>query len=122
MTFGERHEHSGYRMPPGKQQSEGGQPFANRCDDFITLHRFTDHPILWKYTQIFTRKVKDTETGGRISFADQPVMMEYNNGLGFVCNGVNPLKNKIQAEKPSNIEFNNNFTLTKKDEQDDMPF
>ncbi len=122
MTYGERHEHSGYRMPPGKQQSEGGQPFANRCDDFITLHRFTDHPILWKYTQIFTRKVKDTETGGRISFNDQPVMMEYNNGLGFVCNGVNPLNNKIQVEKPPTIKFNNNFTLTKKDENDEMPF
>jgi len=57
-----------------------------------------------------------------VSFADQPVMMEYNNGLGFVCNGVNPLSSKIVTEKTSNIEFNNNFTLTKKDEHDEMPF
>jgi len=123
MTYSDRHEFAGFRMAPGKQQSEGGQPFANRCDDFLTIHRLTNHPHMWRYTQIFTRKVKDTETGGRISFNDQPVLMDYNNGLGFTCNNVNPLNQKIFVEKDGDIPFNDNFMTTNKNEQDDeMPF
>jgi hypothetical protein len=109
MMYGDRHEFAGYPMPPSKSQSEGGQPFASRTDDFLTIHRLTNHPTYWRNTMIYARKIKDTETGGRVSFKDQPVNLDYNNGLGFICNGVNPLTNKISIEKDSKIPFNNDF-------------
>jgi hypothetical protein len=49
--------------------------------------------------------------------------MDYNNGLGFTCNNVNPLNQKIFVEKDGDIPFNDNFMTTNKNEQDDeMPF
>jgi hypothetical protein len=36
---------------------------------------------------IFTRKIKDTETGGRVTPLDEPIMFEWNGGRGFTCIG-----------------------------------
>jgi hypothetical protein len=37
-------------------------------------------------------KIKDTDTGGKPTFQDQPIMLDYNFGLGLTCNGVDVIK------------------------------
>ena len=78
-------ELEGYPMAPEKSNSEGGQAFANRPDDFITIHRYTDHPDYWMNTLVFVRKVKDQETGGKVNFRTNPLIFDYNKGFGFKC-------------------------------------
>ena len=90
-TYAIEHEYSGYPMPPSKSQSEGGQPFANRPDNFITIHRLVGHPTMKYKTLIYTRKIKDTETGGEVVAIEEPIQFDYNNGLGFTLNGQNIL-------------------------------
>jgi len=84
-------EWRGYSKPPARSQSEGGQPFANRVDDYLTIHRMVGHPDYGLKTQVFSRKVKDTETGGEVCAIDSPVWFDWNYGCGFTCNGINPL-------------------------------
>ena len=75
----------GYPMPPEKSHSEGGQSFANRPDGFITIHRYPDHPTFWYNTLVFVRKVKDTGTGGKVSYRAKPLIFDFNKGLGFLA-------------------------------------
>jgi len=90
-VYGEGHEYAGYSMPVGKSESEGGQPFGNRTDDFMTIHRLVGHPIRNFITEVYVRKIKDTETGGRVSAIDDPLDFEFNSGLGFTMDGQNIL-------------------------------
>lgn len=92
-TYSDSHSLAGYPFPPSKSQSEGGQPFANRCDDFITIHRLLGHPLHHYTTHIYVRKIKDTETGGKVTDIEDPVAFDYNKGLGFTCGGHNVLNN-----------------------------
>jgi len=91
-VYSQEHNLRGYIQPPKKSDTEGGQSFANRCDDFLTIHRMTNHPELWMLTEVHIRKVKDKETGGNITFLDDPLSLNYNSGLGFTLGGNNPLK------------------------------
>jgi len=91
-VYSQEHNLRGYIQPPKKSDTEGGQSFANRCDDFLTIHRMTNHPELWMLTEVHIRKVKDKETGGNITFLDDPLRLNYNSGLGFTLGGNNPLK------------------------------
>jgi hypothetical protein len=115
-TYGDGHELSGYAMPPSKSQTEGGQPFANRPDDFITIHRLVGHPLHQYNTLVYTRKIKDTETGGQVTAIDAPVSFDFNKGLGFTCGGYNPLKKRVEQPKPEfeTIKPNNDFGKVKK--------
>jgi len=97
-VYGDSHEWSGYAYPPSKSDSEGGQPFGNRCDDFITIHRLLGHPTMKFNSMWFTRKVKDTETGGEVNGIDLPVLLEFNKGLGFTIDGQNPLTNMVRND------------------------
>ena len=90
-VYAEGHEYAGYAMPVGKSESEGGQPFGNRTDDFLTIHRLVGHPIRNFITEVYVRKIKDTETGGRVSAIDDPLDFEFNSGLGFTMDGQNIL-------------------------------
>lgn len=113
--YGEKSEYKGYPMPPTKSQSEGGQPFGNRTDDFITIHRLVGHPIKGYITDVYIRKIKDTETGGSVTPIDEPLEFEFNKGLGFTMNGQNPLSNVIRNDLEfSKLEPNTDF--------DDAPF
>lgn len=85
------HPLNGYNKPPIKSQIEGGQPFANRADDFWILHRLTNHPALKYFTQLEIVKVKDTETGGHPTSKDEPMCFDFNNGNGFVWRDVDIL-------------------------------
>jgi hypothetical protein len=96
--YGLEHEYSGYPMPPSRSQSEGGQPFANRPDNFITIHRLIGHPLMKFNTQVYIRKIKDTETGGDPNAIDDPIIFEFNKGLGFVSDGINIINNAIRPD------------------------
>jgi hypothetical protein len=98
-TYSEGHEYSGYPYPPSKSQSEGGQPFGNRTDDFLTIHRLVGHPIRNFITEVYVRKVKDTETGGKVTPIEEPLDFEFNSGLGFTMDGQNILN---QTKQPDN--------------------
>jgi hypothetical protein len=43
-------------------------------------------------TLISVEKVKDTDTGGKITALDDFIMCDFNSGLGFTINGQDPLK------------------------------
>ena len=98
--YGLEHELSGYPMPPSRSQSEGGQPFANRPDNFLTVHRLIGHPEFQFNTLVYVRKVKDTETGGTPNAIDDPIIFEFNKGLGFVSDGKNVVNKAIMNTFP----------------------
>jgi hypothetical protein len=108
--YPEKHDWRGHVMPPLKSDIEGGKAFANKADDFLVIHRLTQHPDMWKNTMCEVVKVKDTDTGGKPTSLDLPVLLDYNHGLGFRVNGIDVIKrpetidNKIL--KP-NIYFDN---------------
>lgn len=112
-TFPEGHQYAGYSMPPSKSQSEGGQPFGNRTDDFITIHRLVGHETRKFITEVHIRKIKDTETGGEVTPIDRPLDFEFNSGLGFVISGQNVLTHVVKDDlamgelKPDLYEFEN---------------
>jgi hypothetical protein len=82
----------GYIQPCKKSDVEGGQVFANRCDDFISIHRLLNHPDLWMMTEIRIEKIKDKETGGRCTNLSEPLRFDFNSGMGFTIGGINGLK------------------------------
>ena len=92
------HDMAGHVMPPLKSHAEGGQPFANRVDDIIILHRYISHPERRYHTLVETTKIKDKETGGEPTLYELPITHEFNNGVGFICGGVNPLK-RVYTQK-----------------------
>jgi hypothetical protein len=80
---------SGHTMPPMASDVEGGGKFVNRSDEFFVLHRFTQHPTDWIYTDIHIRKVKELESGGRPTPLDEPIRLRSKQGnSGFEIKGV----------------------------------
>jgi archaellum biogenesis ATPase FlaH len=113
--YSEKSVFKGYPMPPTKSQSEGGQPFGNRTDDFITIHRLNGHPERNYITEVYIRKVKDTETGGKVTPMDKPIEFEFNKGLGFTSNNRNVLNGIVK----NSMDFE---PLTNNENFDDEPF
>jgi len=87
-------EYRGFIEMPDKADAEGGQGFANRCDDFIVIHRYLGHQTMGNITQVGIRKVKEVETGGGYTSHGSPLDFEYNGGLGFKEWGASPLANE----------------------------
>lgn len=125
------HKYYDFPMPPGKADTEGGGKFSNRADDFITIHRLTQHPHEWMYTDIHVRKVREMETGGKPTPKDEPVRLEMvKGGCGFKAlkSGVNPVENfwnEIKYDANDYEEKNVpvpliDYTESKKD--DEIPF
>ena len=82
------HEYAGHPIPPLAADAEGGGKFVNRADDFICVHRYTQHPTEWIYTDIHVRKVKEVETGGRPTPMEAPIRLKsIINNVGFEVNG-----------------------------------
>ena len=74
-----------YPLAPNKADTEGGQKVANKADDFLTIHRITQHPTDWMVTEVHVRKIKETETGGRPTPIDAPVKFErYKGECAFI--------------------------------------
>lgn len=85
-TMGARNKDKhGYTKAPQKEDTEGGVMFSNKADEFLTIHRVTQHKDDWKYTEIHVRKVKETETGGRVTYFHQPIdLTMVNSQSGFI--------------------------------------
>lgn len=100
-------KYSGLIMPPHKADAEGGTKFPSRADNFIITHRYAQHPDEWMITQIHVQKVRETETGGRQTFFDEPVLLWNKFNVGFETqNGYNPILKNAQTAKEYNFEFN----------------
>jgi len=81
-------EYAGHPIPPMASDVEGGGKFVNRSDEFICIHRYTQHPTDWMYNHIHIRKVKDIDTGGRPTPIDEPIKLKsILNNVGFQLNG-----------------------------------
>lgn len=112
-TVGARNkDNSGFTKAPQKEDTEMGVMFANKADQFITVHRITQHPTDWKYTEIHVRKVKETETGGRVTPYAMPVSLRMVVGAcGFEwvptrvdgTPGYNPVKQFHESRKPKDV-------------------
>jgi hypothetical protein len=88
------HQWEGHLRAPMKADIEGGQPFANKADDFLVCHRLIQHDAMRLFTMIDVVKIKDTDTGGKPTVLNVPVLFEYNYGLGFKVGGIDPIKRK----------------------------
>jgi hypothetical protein len=97
----------GYRKAPGKAETEGGSKSANKADEFVTIHRLVDHEDDWMWTEIHVRKVKETETGGKITPLNKPIKLRGTKGLtGFETeNGFNVIKNYRQINPQTGIDY-----------------
>lgn len=75
---------TGFTLAPQKEDTEGGVMFANKADEFLTVHRLTQHDTEFMFTEIHVRKVKETETGGRQTPLHRPVLLRMTDDLcGF---------------------------------------
>ncbi len=68
---------------PQKGDIEQGGLWANRCDDFIVIHRKVKSEDEWMFTEFHVDKVKDVETGGGVTYSD-PVRLRLNYYSDFV--------------------------------------
>lgn len=127
----------GFQKAPGKEDTEGGGKFSNKAAQFLTIHRLTQHPTQWMVTEIHVRKVKETETGGRVTPKDKPVKIVMNkNGCGFseflgtspedereIIYGTDPIQIWHQNAKPKQQEIIMPETIWKPyNENNDLPF
>ena len=103
------HAFEGLPIPPSGADAEGGGKWINRCDDFITVHRYTQSETEWMYTEVHVKKVKETETGGRPTFLNNPVKFLLNNGTQFLCAGKNALESDTVGIQSSNLQPNTEF-------------
>jgi hypothetical protein len=100
MTHSMGHEYAGYPLPPSAGDVEGGAKFVNRADDFLTFHRYTQHPSDWNQTHMHIRKTKETESGGRPTPLDSPVKLRsLKNNVGFEIDGENILEKVLRNKK-----------------------
>jgi len=97
------HEFAGFPMPPSMADVEGGGKWGNRADDVVSVHRYTQHPERWMYSDIHVTKVKETETGGRPTPFDAPIsfrMMPSNTAFTIAGRDI------ISVEKfDNNLKF-----------------
>jgi len=113
-VYHKEHELAGYPIPPNASDIEGGGKWVNRADDFIVIHRLTQHPQKWMLTDIHVKKVKETETGGTPTFMDEPVSFKLWDGCKFLAKDkfneeINPLTSMLEPEKKieNNLDFDN---------------
>lgn len=117
-------------VAPNKADTEGGGKFANKADDFVTIHRETQDPQLWMQTQLHIRKVKEIETGGGYTPKDSPYILTMNiNACGFSdLTGIDPVKQWHDRNGTNYESFTlqqNNDFLKQKDiviNNEDEPF
>jgi hypothetical protein len=125
-------DNSGYTKAPQKEDTEMGVMFANKADQFVTIHRITQHPSEWMFTEIHVRKVKETETGGRVTPYANPISLkmvqgscgfEYCTTRLFTERGLNPVLNFHNQVKPASaITPNYSFDQSFKEQEDDDDF
>lgn len=126
--YPKEHTLAGYPMPPEKADTEGGGKFSNKADDFLTIHRMTQHKDLWMWTEIHVKKIKEMETGGKHTHLEEPVKLKMIPGsVGFEDeHGFNPITKKVSVQAELKIPPNERINEPKKIEDmegsDHMPF
>lgn len=75
-TYSRDHAYHTHPIPLMAADIEGGGKWVNRADDFLVIHRMTQHDFEWKNTEIHVRKIKETETGGKPTSMDKPVIFQ----------------------------------------------
>lgn len=119
-----------YPVAPHKADTEGGGKVGNKSDEFLTIHRVTQHPLDYMITEIHVRKVKDTDTGGRVTPIDNPVKLEmYKNGCAFIerldmgGNQIDPIHEWHLKNQPKQQEISPSFKNEYLEKLgDEMPF
>jgi len=91
-VFPKDHIYEGNLKSPEKADTEGGQKFANRSDDFWTIHRMTQHAERWNIGELHVRKVKETITGGGVTPREEPIELRWDNHCKYYINNINPLE------------------------------
>lgn len=92
----------GLQMPPRLSDVEEGGKFLNRCDDFVTVHRYVNHPEITETykTLVWVNKVKVRLTGGRPNPLNAPVEVMFDKmRRRFIFDGVDPLGDIIAASR-----------------------
>lgn len=75
----------GLPKAPGKADTNYGVLFANSGDFFLTYHRKVQSKEKYRRMETHVRKVRETETGGRCTIHDKPVILELNeNGTDYI--------------------------------------
>ncbi len=117
LVHSKDHRYAGLPQPPTQSDIEGGGKWVNRADDFLVIHRYPAHESEWMYTMVHVKKVKETETGGKPTFLDAPVICArlYNT---FLVEQIDPIKNVEVLPKP--LTPNKQFYEPK--ESDGLPF
>ena len=70
----------GSTRPPGMYDAEGGGVWANRSDNFLTIHRNPNSED-WDKTQIHVRKIKFQKLVGTPTNDDNPVILAYSKDI-----------------------------------------
>lgn len=76
-TDGARRVNREPKFPPRMYEVEGGNKFAARADDFITIHRNTKDEDSWMFTEVHIDKIKTQETGGRPTPESAPIVLRF---------------------------------------------
>ena len=86
------HPFANYITPPSAGSAEGGGKFLNKSDNFLILHRYTNHPEFWTSTFLAVIKIKEIDSGGRPTPLENPIEFKsVSNNVGFSLNGKNLL-------------------------------
>jgi len=94
-TYPKDHEYAHLPQPLSMSQVEGGGKWGNRADDVFCVHRMTNHPNEWMYSELHVLKIKETETGGRCTPFEQPIKLRMSrNNVGFEFLGKDILHSK----------------------------
>jgi hypothetical protein len=85
---------------PGKADTEGGGKFANKADDFVTIHRKVQDSVDWMKTELHVRKIKEVETGGGYTPHDNPFILSMQAGMCRFedINGTDPIREYHRRE------------------------
>lgn len=96
---------NGFLPMPSRYDASGGNMKVNKCDDFIVIHRVTNHPDseVRRTMQIAVGKVKDEDTGGSKHLVGQYSELVYETRDGFTGYwdemGHNPMYAALKAKK-----------------------
>jgi Bifunctional DNA primase/polymerase, N-terminal len=74
----------GALIAPHMSDIEGGGKWGNKADDFITIHRHVGNPVTGKLTQVLVRKIKEIETGGKVTLQAEPLLFSFEDYCRFV--------------------------------------
>ena len=104
------HTYGGMPMPPMTSDIEGGGKWGNRADSVLVIHRYSQHETDWIYTHVHVRKVKEMETGGRVTPLETPLVLQSIIGnVGFKINGRNLLlqtkDEPVELINPNDVPF-----------------